>query len=141
MPAYFTENIQDDYFQAHRINSSKDKIEHFKNFETDFINEIESIKNNYEYFIITSEHFHSRLTEISQIQKLKNFLSKLFSKIYIIAYFRNQQDAVISYYSTSLKTGNTSTFDEFIKKFNSNTYYFNYLDIANNWSDIIKLKI
>lgn len=136
LPAFFTDNLNDDYFVNKNIASSVEKNLHFKNFENDFQKEFEDIKNNYNYYLISSEHFHSRLTNINQIKKLKSFLSKFFSKILIIAYFRNQEDAVVSYYSTSLKNGGTYTFDEFVGKFDSNSYFFNYLEISNNWSEV-----
>ena len=47
-------------------------------------------KKNFKAFIITSEHFHSRLKTVEELSKLKYFLDKHFKQIKIICYLREQ---------------------------------------------------
>lgn len=60
-------------------------------------------------FIISSEHFHSRLTDEQEIQKLFEFVSPLFDSVKIILYIRKPIDAAISSWSTAVKYGVVST--------------------------------
>ena len=56
-------------------------------------------------WIISSEHFQSRLTSKKEIISLWSFLSELYDNITIIAYLRDPVQAAISSLSTAVRSG------------------------------------
>lgn len=135
LPSYF-QGFLDDWTFSKNIKSMTQKKLFFKNFLVEFSREIETAKQNHETFIITSEHLHSRVREKSEIQELYSFLSDNFEEIYLISYFREQYDLAVSLYSTALKVGYKQDLETFLLQANTSNYYYNLLQIADNWSDI-----
>ncbi|MCC0056560.1 MAG: sulfotransferase domain-containing protein [Rhodobiaceae bacterium] len=135
VPSYFKKEL-DDWARANNIKTSEEKEAFFENFEENLSKEIEYQSKNCQYFIITSEHFHSRLTDIEEIRNLKEFIDINFNSTKIICYFRNQYDVAISAYSTAIRTGMTGTLSEFLDRATPHLYYYNYERIADNWSGV-----
>ena len=143
LPTYFQGHL-DDWAWSKRIQNKQEKDIFFEGFLNRVTDEITTAKNNHDTFIITSEHFHSRLQLIEEIQNLYVFLKSLFDEIYIICYFREQFDTAISLYSTFLKREEVRDIDSFLNygdnKVTPENYYFNYLNIADNWASVFKSK-
>ncbi|MGE0233281.1 MAG: hypothetical protein AB7S46_15995 [Flavobacteriaceae bacterium] len=133
IPSYFRSEL-DDWAKANNIRTLEEKGVFFRNFLIKLSDEIREASKNCDIFLITSEHFHSRLTEREDIESLKNYISRNFDGVKIICYFRNQFDVAVSAYSTSIKTGLSSDLNAFLDKADINSYYYNYLKIANVWS-------
>lgn len=56
--------------------------------------------------IFSSEHFHSRLTDDSEIARLRQILETLgFDDIYVVVYLRRPADIAASLYSTAVRAG------------------------------------
>lgn len=134
IPAYFCQG-HDDFNLMHGLKSKSDKEVFFSNFDLDFKTEIERA-GMCKIFLISSEHFHSRLRTRDEISNLRCFLSQYFNEVKIICYFREQSDMLFSQYSTGVKGKETRDFDGFIADISPNTYHFNFLDIADNWSGV-----
>ncbi|MDD5274980.1 MAG: hypothetical protein PHR16_02735 [Methylovulum sp.] len=112
-----------------------------KDLEQQFQNELES--NTCPQAIISNEHLHSHISKPEQIQFLKNQLEKHFSSITVLIYFRRQDLMAVSRYSTALIAGFVP--DSYFN-FDSNSYYFNFFAIYQNWlncfgKDAIKVRI
>ncbi|MDC0361461.1 hypothetical protein OAN12_00275 [Halioglobus sp.] len=109
-----------------------------ESFKRDFIkrfdNELKSLPRTIHTVIISSEHFHSRLREEGEMQKLKTLLSQYFDEVRIFCYLREQADTCESWYSTSMKSGATYSFHEFLRRCKPQTYYFNYYEVLKNWA-------
>lgn len=135
LPAFFTNEL-DDWAQSEKINTIEDKEKFFKNFLIGLEKEISVASKKYEYFIISSEHFHSRLKTSEEVTSLHNFLDKQFKSTEVVCYFRNQYDTAVSLYSTSLKEQNTSSLNHFLEQVNAQSHYYNYAVIADLWSDV-----
>lgn len=108
--AAYNQERRDDFTKANYINTNKDLLA----FQDDLIKKIkdEISKANVEdpIFLFSSEHIQSRLTEFSEIQKLKEILKELgASDIYIIVYLRRPAEIANSLYSTALKSGHVWT--------------------------------
>ena len=127
LPTYFQGHL-DDWAWSKRIQNKQEKDIFFEGFLNRVTDEITTAKNNHDTFIITSEHFHSRLQLIEEIQNLYVFLKSLFDEIYIICYFREQFDTAISLYSTFLKREEVRDIDSFLNygdnKVTPENYYF-----------------
>ncbi|WP_339109287.1 hypothetical protein [Thioclava sp. GXIMD4216] len=136
LPACFSTQF-DDFAKQHGYSTYEQKAVFFEGFLDAFADEIKNAKLNSDLFIITSEHFHSRTTLREEIQELKDFLSLHFSEIKVVCYFRNQFDTLVSLYSTALKGEDTLTLDEYLNvRATPELYYANYLQVADNWSEV-----
>ncbi|KGE04731.1 hypothetical protein [Pseudohaliea rubra] len=56
-------------------------------------------------FVISSEHFHSRLLAPAQVAALAAFLRPLFDDIQVRVYLRRQDELALSFYSQKLRAG------------------------------------
>ena len=117
-----------------------------KNFYTRFCKEVNSLPSHIHTVIISSEHFAETLQNTKEIHNLKKTLMPFFSKISILVYIRNQQDRVISQYSTKVKSGYNLSLKLYMKELMNNKEKFNYDLILKNWEQVftqenIKLRI
>ena len=104
--ACFDYGHEDDSFVS--LNLSKDD---FRSWSSSILDEIcaELKGSECDLHILSSEHFSSRLQSESEIQRLYSFLSKIYSEIEVVVYFRRQDQYVVSSYSTLLKSGGISS--------------------------------
>jgi hypothetical protein len=135
IPAYFMSGI-DDWHRSQGISSEKEKHLYFKDFLEKLSAEISDAKKDHHTFIISSEHLHSRLREKKDIKKLHTFLVSVFEEVELICYFRDQFELATSLYSTGLKVNSIKKLEDFIDRTKPKNYYYNYLKIADNWSEI-----
>jgi len=138
LPSFFVDDYEDDYFKSNCINNQTSKEKYYENFESELRSEIENSKC--QNFIITSEHFHSRLKNISQINNLKLFLKSFFEEIRIICFFRPQYEVIKSLYSTALKGTYSKNYNIFADELIHDEGYFNYYEICNKWSNVFGLE-
>ena len=132
----FFQNSLDDWAILNQISNINQKRNFFNGFLNKFKTEIINASKNHQIFVITSEHFHSRLRSREEIQKLHAFLTGVFEEIQVVCYFREQFDLAISLYSTAIRNNYSIDLDTFIEKANPDNYYYNYEQIAKNWSEI-----
>jgi hypothetical protein len=134
---YESEFEVDDWAMRNGISTAEEKDDYFYDFENTFLKMIRDNKKDHHTFLLTSEHFHSRLRKKEEISAFHHMLSKQFDEIEVICYFRDQYEVALSSYSTILKVGWWQELDIFLQKnVHMNNYYYNYLQIANNWSEI-----
>ena len=100
-----------------------------------------SNKTTPETLIISSEHFHSRLTTVDAVAKLKLLLAPYVKKYTVVMYVRRQTEMASSFYSTRLKSGQYDidvlpdiTVDKTLK------YYFNLYSIYANWKAVFGIE-
>ncbi|WP_339113244.1 hypothetical protein [Thioclava sp. GXIMD2076] len=138
--AYFS-SVYDDFYRQNKIYTPQDKEAFFADFVPKFEADVNAASSDHDTFLITSEHFHSRVIEHSDILRLRDFLMANFTEVKIISYFRPQFDTIVSLYSTGLKSEVSSTLEDFITlRAKSDDYYVNYLKIADNWSEAFGLQ-
>lgn len=92
-------------------------------------------------FLISGEHFHSRLITEENIDELFRFLRQFFDEIHVIIVFRNPNEMAPAYYSTLLKKGHYITVEDFICRKLSKEYFdVSYIyDIWSANTDIIDI--
>lgn len=133
VPFYFCKKYDGHFMKKNNIHSHTDKEVFFSDFSKNFEEELQKAKGC-KYFFLTSEHFHSRLKETDDILDLKAFLGQYFEDFTIICYFREQSSMALSLHSTDLKGGGFASLDKFMHRARPENYYFNFLQIADNWS-------
>lgn len=134
LPVYFQHDL-DDWARMNGIETTEQKEAYFEGFLDRFKAEVAEASKSHDVFVITSEHFHSRLTQIEGIIALSEFLNEVFSEVQVICYFRNQFDMAVSFYSTLLLVSpSDAPLNEFINSAHPQNCYYNFLEIADNWS-------
>lgn len=133
--AYFQGHL-DDWAMQNGVSSDVEKAQYFKGFSERLANEILAAKETHKYFIITSEHLHSRVTKKAEIERLYKFLKSVFDELEVVCYFRDQFDLAVSLYSTALKVNSFASVEEFVGQAGPENYYYNYLEIADNWAGV-----
>jgi hypothetical protein len=136
LPVFFLPYL-DEWARNRKISTIEEKDAFFSGFEDKFSNEVWKASAAHDLFLITSEHFSSRITRREDIEKIKKFLSKRFDEIFLICYFRNQADMAVSLYSTALNVGSVASFDTFLSSgITQENYYYNFKAIADNWASV-----
>jgi hypothetical protein len=136
MCAYFQKNF-DDYFFHRGLHDPSQRKTHFAGMLDSLKEEIDDLEsNNGKVFVITSEHFHSRLLETSEIMHLRDGLAEIFTETSILCYFREQSELVRSLYSTAIRVGHDTPFRDFAKTANPDNHYYNYFEFFSKWSEV-----
>jgi len=130
------QNFIDNFLKGLGIVNLNDKNEFSSVFLARLADEIKSASDTHSLYLITSEHLHSRILRRTEITKIKIFLSGLFDNVFVICYFRNQSDLAVSRYSTALKFQYADTLETFVSDIKINSYYYDYNQIADNWSSV-----
>ena len=135
VPAYcIDEASPDDYFWKQGIETLEQRRQFKKDFLKTFDREVSRLPKNINTVIISSEHFHSRIRTAEELNNLFELLSRYFDDIKIVCYLREQATTCQSYYSTSLKNGDTLSFSDFLdQRCKPENIYFNYDDMLANW--------
>jgi hypothetical protein len=132
-------NVQngfDDYTRMHGLHSEEDRQAFFSGFEEELSAEIWQKANDHHTVLFTSEHFHSRLGSVKQLQKLKTFLDQFFEEIRVVCYFREQSSLRTSLYSTGLRVSTDQPITEFFSQATTKSHYFNYLLFFSKWEEV-----
>ena len=74
--------------------------------------------------IFCSEHCHSRLTTLAEVETLRDFLRGFFDEIRIGVYLRRQDQVALSLYSTRLKSGEAER--QILPRADGDDPFFNY---------------
>ena len=134
LPAFcIRDEKMDDFFLNQGIETLEQRDEARREFTAEFEAELNGLPASIHTVLISSEHFHSRIRTEEEMDNVHAFLSPYFDDIKIICYLREQGVTCASYYSTSLKTGQPTSFEDFMLRCEPRNYYFNYLDMLANW--------
>jgi uncharacterized small protein (DUF1192 family) len=83
--------------------------------------------------IFCSEHCHSRLTDASEVARLRDFLGGFFDEVRVCVYLRRQDQVALSLYSTRLKSGAES--DRLLPTPDPEDRYYNYARVLALWEE------
>lgn len=118
------------------LHSNKEIEQYAKKLRLDLMNELENLPDCH-LLLLSSEHFHSRLTTLNEISALKRFLSAVVSKFKIIFYVRRQDRVAVSRFSTKLRGGER---DGVLGFDYGGEYYYSYDKIFENWAQVFGLE-
>lgn len=88
--------------------------------------------NEFHTMVLSSEHLSSRLSEASELERLKDLLEPM-GQVEVLLYLRPQEELVASSYSTTIRLGSTLTFSKFIEKSIYEKYY-DYQSLCDLWA-------
>lgn len=134
LPAYcLNDSRPDDFYRDLGITTQEQRHEYKTQFLQEFEKELSDLPEHIHTVVISSEHFHSRIRTAGEMDNVQALLEAYFDEIEIVCYLRDQVSTCTSYYSTALKSGNPSSFSEFIERCAPTNYYFNYFEMLTNW--------
>jgi hypothetical protein len=134
--AAFFQTPFDDFFASRGIATPAAKARYFDGFLETFAREIEGLAGKHRCLIITSEHFHSRLTTEEEIAALKAFLAKHVDRFRVLCYFREQSALRESLYSTALRGGETAPIERFQRDVMPGSHYYDYDLMFSKWERV-----
>ena len=116
LPAYCVDNDRiDDFYPQLGITTLEDRLTHERAFIREFEHELATLPKHIHTVVISSEHFHSRIITEAEMDNVHALLTTYFDDIQIVCYLRDQITTCTSYYSTVLKSGDPSSFADFIQ--------------------------
>lgn len=133
--AFISEDNPDDFVNE----VSRGEPETWRNKREDFFArfraEMEGLKEGAHTVVVSSEHFHSRLTRQDEVDDFRDFIREYASSVEIVCYVRPQVDTCISLFSTSLRVGQVRSFEQFLETCHPDNIYYNYFRMLRMWSD------
>jgi hypothetical protein len=102
-----SDNKKDDYINQHKFEHANARQRWKEALCEAIATEVLQARRSANVFLISSEHFHSRLQKAGEVMALHTFLSPLFDEIKVFCYLRRQDQMAVSRYSQSLKAGLT----------------------------------
>jgi len=136
--AFMSEEKSDDFLRRMKHENIKGRRRWRKRLLKDFLKEVSQAKVKSNTFLISSEHFQSKLKSLDEVRNLHTFLQPLFRSVTVICYLRRQDQLAISRYSEVLRAGHVlrSPLPAMDKKQRGNLpLYFDFEALLDRWSD------
>lgn len=130
----FFRRAHDDFWFRYGFRTEEDKNRFFAGFLENFESELEAAARTHHTAVVSSEHFHSRLTVLSEVDAFAEFCRRNFSEVRVLCYLRPQWEVRKSLYSTALRTSSTKAFPDFQTDLTADNPYYNYLMLYNRWA-------
>jgi len=140
LPAAFMSDLKvDDFIRSNKIEDLNTRHSWKSKLLKGFSAEVVKSRKNASVFVISSEHFHSRLQTPVEVRELCAFLATLFDEVEVICYLRRQDEMALSRYSEALRTGHVpaSPLPRAVFKGKNNFLppYFNFQSLMERWAD------
>lgn len=139
--AFMPPDVHDDFLRGRKLVQADARSAWREAFLDAFAAEVEAAKADAESFIVTSEHFHSRLDQPAGVMELAAFLRPLFSDITVVCYLRRQVEMALSFYSEKLRAGfippEILPLSNVRRRVGSLPPYFDFESFLNRWSDAL----
>lgn len=135
--AFMSEEKCDDFLRRHKLQGISDRRAWAKKLQKGLVKEISRAKKDSQVFVISSEHFHSRLTTSAEVASFHEFLAPLFDRITVICYLRRQDHLAMSRYSEAMRAGHVhkSPLPELAKNAHKRLPpYFDFAALLDRWA-------
>lgn len=99
----------DGFVRQLQFKSDEDRKKIIDEKKRKFMSECHDAANACNTLILSSEHLHSQLKTLEEIQRLRNLLEEVADKILIVIYIRDPLKMAVSRFSTAIKAGRTNS--------------------------------
>ncbi len=135
--AFISEDKCDDFLRSNKLKDLRKRRTWKKKLCEDLVREISQAKKDSQVFVISSEHFHSRLSSPAEVFSFYEFLAPLFDRITVICYLRRQDHLAMSRYSESLRAGHV--FKSPLPQLAENRHdqlppYYDFVALLDRWA-------
>ena len=108
--------------------------------------EIDTVRTQFNSYVLSCEHFSSRLLTQEAVAALGGFLSTQFAEIRVVCYLRRQDLMAVSRFNENLKAGFTTTDLATVNPLAPLPRLFDYASLIERWSntfgrDAIQIRI
>lgn len=131
--------LVDDHVSLLGIEDLSERTQWRGEFRKQFLQECDEVGDSCDTLLLTSEHFHSRLSSSEEVAALFDLLSDVCSEFKVIVYLRRQDRMASSLASTYFKTGLSGGipgYRDHLRRLVTNSHYFDYLHLLSIWSDV-----
>jgi hypothetical protein len=118
-----------------KIHNAGDQAKFRSKFLADFQLEADAQPSCHN-LLVSCEHFHSRLTTVEEIARLKELLLPWVEQFQVVMYLRRQDRVAVSHYSTRLKSGEVSPSVFPVLKNGHPFYYYDYETVYRHWAQV-----
>ena len=131
------DDVPDEYLAAANVETPEQRCDFQRSTFDDYAFWLQKAASECHTLVISSEHLHSRMTQVDEIKRLRDFLQPYITDFSIVCYLRRQVDMVVSLHSTVLKGGGTPNFrDQVHNMLSGNKYYCDYRQLLKNWATV-----
>lgn len=137
--AFMPDDFHDDFLRARKLVDRDVRDVWRERLLEAFAAEAEAARARADVFVVSSEHFHSRLLEPASVARLAAFLHPLFTEVSVLCYLRRQDEMALSFYSEKLRAGfvppEILPLRNVRRRQGSLPPYFDFEALLDRWSD------
>ena len=105
--------------------------------EVSLTQELESERGKLNFVICSNEHLAERLEHVTELERLKSFLTAQFARVTVVVYLRRQDRLAVSYYSTALRVGSSEGLNLPEEQSPNGPWtVFDYARVLGPWRDV-----
>jgi hypothetical protein len=95
----------DDYLRAQNVVAPERRAVHREKLLAKLERSIEQARRSADRYVISAEHFHSRLLAPGEVQHFARCVAPLFDSVRVRCYLRRQDQMALSFYTQKLRSG------------------------------------
>ncbi|MFT7288561.1 MAG: hypothetical protein ACI87W_002683 [Halieaceae bacterium] len=103
--AFMNDDLDDDYLRARGIVPAGARRKHREKLLRGLRDSLKRHRDVAHSYLVTSEHFHSRLLSDREVQRFTDSVAPLFDSVQVICYLRRQDRMALSFYTQKLRGG------------------------------------
>ena len=128
-------NIPDDYKLQHELTEQEKFARWRQSLLDEILNEINRVRGKHHTYVLSSEHFSSRVTTKEDVDALADYLRTGFDDIEVVCYLRRQDLMATSRINEGLRAGFSQRWFPKIKTDSGLPSLYNYQALIQRWSD------
>ena len=136
LAAAFCQYSSDDYLTRLGIQDTTQHISWRNNLLDNIREEVVTAQTGHDTFLLSSEHFSSRLVSEEQIASLKSFLLTLFADFDVACYLRRQDRMAVSRHNEVLRAGFSEPILPNVLASDSLPLLFDFEALLRRWSKL-----
>ncbi|HCG6790965.1 TPA: hypothetical protein NJ263_004531 [Vibrio parahaemolyticus] len=127
-------DLPDDGFERYKISTVKEHQDFKAQLEEELKKEVLKAKElGCHHFLVSSEHFHSRIETNDMVNEVKKLFEPLFDEIEVLAYIRPQAELFQSRLSVNVRNFDINK-NELVEKWKKDIHYFDYYLLWKRWT-------
>lgn len=128
-------HITDEFRIQHDLTEPEKFVDWRQRLLDETLNEINSAKTGHHTYVLSSEHFSSRLKKQEDINALADYLRAGFDDISVVCYLRRQDLMATSRINEGLRAGFPQRWFPKIKSYGGLPHLYDYQALIQRWSD------
>ena len=124
----------EDILLSNGLDAAEKRARHQAETPRRLAEELQALPPHVHTVIFSDEHCHSRLTQESDVARLRGLLAPFFDRLKVFVYLRRQDQLATSLYSTSVRCGETRA--AVLPPVDAASPYFNYQLLLERWAAV-----